>query len=91
MLVVELAFAQTPERLAARPAHRRRLARLHADGRLLAAGPWDDDSGALLVFTVSRTELDAILRDDPYFRTLGVAVRTVREWVPVVGPEPALP
>lgn len=88
MLVVELAFAQTPERLAARPEHRRSLARLHADGRLLAAGPWDDDSGALLVFTVSRAELDAILHEDPYFRTPGVTVRTIRKWTPIVGPAP---
>ena len=31
------------------------------------AGPWQDDSGALLVFRTSSAELDAILAADPYY------------------------
>ncbi|KRV47600.1 hypothetical protein AQ490_06830 [Wenjunlia vitaminophila] len=86
MLIVELAFTGAPERLAARPAHRAHLNRLHQEGHLLAAGPWADESGALLVFTVDRPELDAILEADPYYRTPGVEVASVREWKPVVTP-----
>jgi hypothetical protein len=86
MLVLELRFTAAPARLAARPAHRDRLARLHRDGTLLAAGPWADDSGALLVFDTTRDRLDAIVADDPYYRTPGVRVVGVREWTPVVGP-----
>jgi uncharacterized protein len=86
MLILELAFTASPERLAARPAHRSLLARLHEEGRLLAAGPWADDSGALLVFDVQRTELERILDADPYYRTPGVEVTGIREWAPVVGP-----
>ncbi|MCF6522632.1 YciI family protein [Streptomyces sp. JJ36] len=86
MLIVELAFTETPERLAARPAHRAALTRLHEEGRLLGAGPWSDDSGALLVFCVGRPELEALLDEDPYYRTPGVEVTAVREWWPVVGP-----
>ncbi|MFF7138761.1 YciI family protein [Streptomyces sp. NPDC008196] len=86
MLVVELAFTPAPERLAARPAHRAVLGRLHAEGKLFAAGPWADDQGAMLVFAVERAELEEILAADPYYRsTPGVEVRTVREWAPVVG------
>ncbi|MGK3944059.1 YciI family protein [Streptomyces caeruleatus] len=86
MLVVELAFTPAPERLAARPAHRAALGRLHAEGRLFAAGPWADDQGAMLVFAVDRAELEEILEADAYYRsTPGVEVRAVREWVPVVG------
>lgn len=87
MFVVELAFTSAPERLAARPAHREALGRLHAEGKLFAAGPWADDQGALLVFTVGRAdEIEAILEADPYYRrTPGVEVRGVREWAPVVG------
>ncbi|MFI0515296.1 YciI family protein [Streptomyces sp. WSLK1-5] len=86
MLVVELAFTSAPERLAARPAHRAALGRLHAEGRLFAAEPWADDQGAMLVFAVDRAELEEILEADPYYRsTPGVEVRAVREWVPVVG------
>ncbi|QUC62362.1 hypothetical protein IOD14_39435 [Streptomyces sp. A2-16] len=86
MLVVELAFTPAPERLAARPAHRAALGRLHAEGKLFAAGPWADDQGAMLVFAVERAELEEILAADPYYRsTPGVEVRAVREWAPVVG------
>ncbi|MGI5350731.1 YciI family protein [Streptomyces sp. CA-250714] len=86
MLILELAFTGHPERLAARPAHRERLARLHAEGRIVAAGPWADDSGAALIFDVPRTELDAIMAADPYYSTPGVRVVSIRDWAPVVPP-----
>lgn len=86
MLVLELHFTAAPDRLAARPAHRERLARLHREGVLRAAGPWADDSGALLVFDTTRDRLDAIMADDPYYRTPGVRVAGVREWTPVIAP-----
>jgi uncharacterized protein YciI len=87
MMIVELAFAvpATPERLAGRGAHRELLARLKEEGRLLAAGPWADDTGALLMFHVKREELETILASDPYIRLPGVTVVGVREWRPVVG------
>jgi uncharacterized protein YciI len=85
MLIVELAFTASPERLAARPAHRDFLGRLHREGSLVAAGPWADDSGALLVFDTDHAELDCILDTDPYYRTPGVEVVGVREWNPIVG------
>jgi hypothetical protein len=80
---VQLAFSDDSARLALRPAHRERLAELAADGALLAAGPWSDDSGALLVFVVdSREALEAILTADPYYSTPGVTVTSVQEWNP---------
>lgn len=84
MIAVELAFDDDPRRLAARPAHRERLAALHAAGRLVMAGPWADDSGALLVFDATRSEVDALLAEDPYYRVAGVRVVALREWRPVV-------
>ncbi|TDC27599.1 hypothetical protein E1265_01535 [Streptomyces sp. 8K308] len=86
MLIVELAFGPEPERLAARPAHRALLTRLHKEGRLLAAGPFADGGGALLIFPVDRAELDRIMAEDPYYRTPGVRVVGVREWTPLVAP-----
>jgi uncharacterized protein YciI len=84
MYAVQLAFSDDPARLDHRPAHRERLAALAAEGRLLAAGPWTDESGALLVFLVdSRDELDGILAEDPYYTAPGVSVADVREWRPV--------
>lgn len=84
MFAVQLAFADDISRLELRPAHRERLAALAAEGRLLAAGPWADDSGALLVFTVdTRNDLDAILTADPYYEAPGVTVASIQEWNPV--------
>jgi len=86
MYVVELAFDSTQERLDARPAHRERLQALHDDGTLRMAGPFADDSGALLIFDLPDEEaLDDILSDDPYYGTPGVTVVRRRPWSPLVG------
>nr|WP_086859285.1 YciI family protein [Streptomyces milbemycinicus] len=61
-------------------------AALREAGELVAAGPWADDTGALLVFDVERERLDRILEADPYYGVAGVEVVRVREWTPVVGP-----
>ncbi|MFE9955787.1 YciI family protein [Micromonospora sp. NPDC005299] len=83
MWIVELAFTEAPERLAARPAHRALLTELHEKGVVRMAGPLPDDSGAVLVFDVpDRSELDRVLAADAYFTTPGVAVARVREWAP---------
>lgn len=86
MFVVELGFTDHPHRLHARPTHRERLVELHASGHLVAAGPWSDDTGALLLFDVDQAHLQHILDQDPYYRTAGVEVLTVRAWTPIVGP-----
>jgi uncharacterized protein YciI len=84
MYAVLLAFSDDPARLDHRPAHRERLAGLVAEGRLLAAGPWTDESGAMLVFLVEdRPDLDEILAADPYYSAPGVTVAGVHEWYPV--------
>lgn len=84
MIVVELAFGDHPARLAARPAHRRLLGELRERGVLVMAGPWADDSGALLVFDADRSEVDDVMARDPYYATEGVRVVGLREWRPVV-------
>jgi len=86
MFVVELAFGDDPERLAARPAHRQLLTRRHEEGTLVMAGPFPDDSGALLIFDVpDAAELHRLLDADPYFTTAGVTVVRRQEWSPIVG------
>jgi uncharacterized protein len=85
VICVELAFTDSEQRLAARPAHRQRLAGLHDRGALLAAGPWEDDSGALLIFRLDEADLQAEIDADPYYRTEGVRVASIRSWTPVVG------
>jgi uncharacterized protein YciI len=81
MWIVELRFTDAPERLAARPAHRERLAELHRAGVVRMAGPLADGSGAVLIFQTR--ELDEVLAADPYFATPGVEVISKREWVPL--------
>ncbi|MFD2766111.1 YciI family protein [Micromonospora eburnea] len=85
MVVLELAFTDDDRRLAARPAHRERLARLYEEGHLAAAGPWQDDSGAMLVFYGDTTAVREIMATDPYYITPGVTVVSLRPWQPVVG------
>lgn len=83
MWIVELAFDSDAARLAARPAHREKLMALHSRGIVRVAGPLADDSGAVIVFDVpGRGELENLMADDPYFRTAGVTVERVREWLP---------
>jgi uncharacterized protein len=85
MICVELAFTGDPRRLEARAAHRQRLAGLHERGALAAAGPWDDDSGALLIFSIGQAEVQAEIGTDPYYTTPGVRVVSIRRWAPIVG------
>ena len=83
VFLLELAFDGSPDRLAVRPAHRERLQALHAGGKVILAGPYSDETGALLVFDVTAEEFDAIIEDDPYYRAPGVTVVRRQEWTPL--------
>ena len=83
MWVVETSFGAAPERLAARPAHRERLTKLHGDGMVRMAGPFADESGSMMIFDVAdRVELDRLLAADPYLSAPGVTIVSIREWSP---------
>ncbi|TDC94924.1 hypothetical protein E1292_39595 [Nonomuraea deserti] len=83
--VLHLAFDGDPRRLAARPAHREHLRGLKAEGRLVTAGPWADDTGALHVYEVSgEEELREILRRDPYTAAGGYEIVLLKEWTPIM-------
>jgi uncharacterized protein len=85
MWMIELHFAATPERLAARPAHRSRLTALHGEGVVRMAGPFADDAGAMIIVEMpDHKAVDSLLADDPYFTTAGVTVVQIREWNPFV-------
>lgn len=85
MWMIELSFAPAGERLAARPAHRVRLTELHGKGVVKAAGPFADDSGALILLDVpDRAAVDDVIGADPYFRTEGVTIAAIREWSPIL-------
>jgi uncharacterized protein YciI len=83
MWIVELAFRNGPERLAARAAHRSLLTALHSAGTVRMAGPFADDSGAVIVVDApDRQAVDALIAADPYFSTPGVTVARIRSWNP---------
>jgi uncharacterized protein YciI len=67
-----------------RPMHRQYQASLKENGRLVIAGPFTDDSGALIVYeAASQEEVEGIIRNDP-FNQHGVFVKyQLRPWNPV--------
>lgn len=79
MIVVECAFTDHPSRLELRPRHRELLTELHARGELLDAGPFEDGSGSMCLFSTTRDKVDAALAADPYFSCEGVRVVSIRE------------
>ena len=85
MYLLELAFDGNPERLEHRPAHRELVADLKKRGLIRMAGPYADESGALLVFDVgSEAEFEELVAADPYYRAPGVTIAAKREWNLVV-------
>jgi uncharacterized protein len=76
--------SDSTQRLAARPAHRERLASLKADGIVVLAGPLADESGSPILLDVpDRAAAEAVVADDPYYSVHGVEVVSVREWSPL--------
>lgn len=66
-------FDQEAPRLQVRPTHREYLQRLLDEGKLFASGPWQDDSGALIIYEAAdEAEARALLDADPYSKTAGV-------------------
>lgn len=84
--VREIAFEPEDERrLAVRPDHRAHLRALADAGKLVTAGPWADDRGALLVYEVGdEQELQDLIAADPYTRAGVVTEVAAREWRPII-------
>ena len=68
-----------------RPVHRQYLTSLRERGQLVAAGPFTDDSGALIVYeAASAEEAEKLLKGDPFHQN-GIFVKYVlRPWNPVI-------
>src|SRR5262245_5978460 len=77
---------------ATRPKHREHLQALLAAGKLVLAGPFLDDSGALIVYEAANAEAATqIIKDDPFFAA-GVFVSwDLRPWKTVFGNRALLP
>ncbi|HEX6467488.1 MAG TPA: YciI family protein [Streptosporangiaceae bacterium] len=83
--VLQLSFKNEARRLEVRPAHRDYLRRLLDEGRLVTAGPFADDKGALLVYEVAdEAELREVLAADPYTAADVYDIEQLREWSPIL-------
>lgn len=86
LYVVQLRFdlTETDRRMDVRPAHREYLTELKEAGKLVAAGPFTDQSGALLIYDVAdEAELRDILAKDPYTPANVYEIATLAEWQPL--------
>jgi uncharacterized protein YciI len=83
--VLQLSFKNNTRRLQVRPAHRDYLRSLLEQGKLVTAGPFADDAGALLVYEVEdEAEVRDILAADPYTAAGVYDIEQLREWRPIL-------
>jgi uncharacterized protein YciI len=67
-----------------RPTHRQYLTGLKDAGKLVAAGPFTDDSGALIVYEApSREDAETLLKSDPFHKNGIFQTYQLRPWNPV--------
>jgi uncharacterized protein YciI len=84
--VLEYRYTDPERRAAARPRHLEHIERLHADGRVVMAGPLVDASGAVVVYRAAdAAEARRMVAEDPY-TIEGVSTdATLREWSVLYG------
>ncbi len=75
-----------------RPVHRQYLTNLLQTGRLVAAGPFTDDSGALIIYEAeSRDAAENLLRGDPFYQNGIFQQFQLRPWNSVMANRELLP
>jgi uncharacterized protein YciI len=68
-----------------RPVHRQYLSALRERGQLAVAGPFTDDSGALIVYeAASAEEAEKLLQGDPFHQNGIFVTYVLRPWNPVL-------
>jgi uncharacterized protein len=69
-----------------RPSHRQYLTTLREQGKLAVAGPFTDDSGALIVYEANtREEAEELIKGDPFSQNGIFLHYDLRPWNPVIG------
>ncbi len=79
-------YAQDKAKIAAiRPLHRQYLTDLRQRNQLVAAGPFIDDSGALIIYEASsQADAEKLLQGDPFHKN-GIFLKyQFRPWKPVL-------
>jgi len=66
---------------AARPAHREYLTRIKAADKLVMSGPFEGDTGALIVYEAeSPEEAESLLKEDPFCKQGVFTSWTIYRW-----------
>jgi uncharacterized protein len=80
-------YAQDKAKIAEiRPTHREYLAGLRERNQLVIAGPFTDDSGALIIYeAASRDEAESLLQADPFCKNGIFLNYQLKPWNPVIG------
>ena len=70
-----------------RPSHRAWVDGVADEGRILASGPYEDGTGALILFKVEdATTLEGLLEQDPFAVAGLISSTRATAWNPVSGP-----
>jgi hypothetical protein len=78
---VVFSYANREKIAEVRPVHREYLAALKEQGKLVAAGPFVDDSGALIIYEAeSEDEALRMIVGDPFHETGIFASYLIRRW-----------
>ncbi len=84
--VLEYRYADPVKRAAARSEHLDYMHRLHAEGRVVLAGPVGDGGGALVVYRADdEAQARALIAEDPYTRNGVTTDLVLRAWSVVIG------
>jgi len=86
LFILTYGYHETDLRAARRDDHVAYLKKLKADGALVAAGPYDDRTGGVILYeTEDRAAAEALVADDPYTQLDVTKDRWLREWQVTVG------
>ncbi len=71
-----------PEKIAeVRPVHREYLTSLKEQGNLFASGPFEDDSGALIIYEADSQEAaEELIANDPFSKAGVFQSYTIKPW-----------
>lgn len=84
--LVQTTFTSAEKRMAHRAEHRVYLHQLVAEGKLLMAGPFADESGGIIIFeAVDEAEVQGMMDNDPFTINGVFATTEIKPWILVAG------
>lgn len=86
LFLLTYGYNETDLRAERRDDHVAHLKQLHADGKLVAAGPYEDlTGGAILLNAEDQAAAEALVAADPYTQLEVTKDRYLRQWKVTVG------